>query len=116
MTKVIKIVILIVDLSSIELHKNHKEMIYLTFTHSRDIFKKNEFQNWIKIWLKSARFEGCEYGNHYPIIKVEFTEFVTWKKHQLECEKQKSRLVKIEGIFTFLEQLSFGFRNFENTL
>ena len=90
-------------------------MIYLTFTHSRDIFKKNEFQNWIKIWFKTARFEGCEYGNHYPTIKVSLLEFEEWKE-QLECEKQKAKLVRIRGFFDICEQLSLGVRNFENDL
>lgn len=91
-------------------------MIYLTFTHSRDIFKKNEFQNWIKIWFTTARFEGCEYGNHYPTIKVSLSEFEEWKKHWLECEKQKSKLVKIKGVFDILNQLVLGIREFENDL
>ena len=91
-------------------------MIYLTFTHSRDIFKKNEFQNWIKIWFKTARFDGCEYGNHYPVIRVGTKEFEIWKSHELECKSPKSKLVKIKGVFNSLECLSFGVRNFENDL
>ena len=75
-------------------------MLYLTFTHSRDIFRKNEFQTWVKTWFKSARFEGCEYGNHYPTIKVSFIEFKEWESHKFECEKQKDRLVKIKSAET----------------
>ena len=91
-------------------------MIYLTFTHSRDVFKRNEFQTWIKTWFPSARFDGCEYGNHYPTIKVSLPEFEEWKKHWLECEKQKAKLVKIKGVFNVIEYLSLGVRDFVNDL
>lgn len=91
-------------------------MIYLTFKHSRDIFKKNEFQTWVKRWLPSARFTGCEYGNHYPTISVKTVEFIEWKKHVMECYKEKAKVVKVEGVFNVIEQLSLGVRDFSNDL
>lgn len=91
-------------------------MIYLTFTHGRDIFNKNEFKNWIKIWFKTAKFEGCEYANWYPTISVSLIEFEKWKSFPGQCEKEKGKLVKIKGTFTIVQQLSSGVRDFENDL
>ena len=91
-------------------------MVHITFNHSRDIFKKNEFQVWIKRSLKSARFEGCESGNYYPTISISTDDFLKWKAHRMADEKQKSRIVRIRGEFDILEQLSIGIRSFDNDL
>ena len=91
-------------------------MVYLTFTHTRVIFNKSEFQNWIKTWFPSARFNGCEYGNHYPSLSVETGEFIAWQQHHMECGDAKKNLVKVIGVFTLIEKLFFGIQDFENDL
>ncbi len=52
----------------------------LTYTHTRDLFTKNEFKPFVKKYFKDVEFLGCETGNWYPQLKVSNYEDV---KHQL---------------------------------
>jgi len=85
-------------------------MIKLTFFHSRDIFNKDKFHNWItELFGENVSFDGCEFGNYYPTIRISHIDF----------EKQKTKipatnLIKIKGKFGVLEQLSLGVRDFSN--
>jgi len=42
----------------------------LTYTHSRNLFTKNEFKPFVKKYFKDVKFMGCEYGNWYPTIII----------------------------------------------
>jgi len=84
--------------------------VYLTFRHTRNIFRNNVFIPWIQdLFGDDVKFEGCEYDNNYPTIKIHVSSF----------EKNKSNiptnnLIKIKGVFSAVEQLSLGIRNFSN--
>lgn len=42
----------------------------LTYTHSRNLFTKNEFKPFVKKYFKDVRFEGFETGYWYPTISI----------------------------------------------
>ena len=86
--------------------------IYLTFRHTRNILKNGFFCPWIKdLFGDDVKFQGCEYGNNYPTIRIHISSF----------EKSKNKipaknLIKIRGFFSTVEQLSLGIRNFSNDI
>lgn len=95
-------------------------MIYITFRHSRDLFNKEYFKGWvykafgfnIEDKERPIKFEGCEYGNHYPQISMSISVFEK-SKYKIPVSSLK-KVTKIEGVFNILEQLSFGVCNFSN--
>jgi len=42
----------------------------LKYTHSRDLFIKNEFKPFVRIYFKDVKFEGCEFGNWGASITI----------------------------------------------
>lgn len=87
-------------------------MIYLTFYHSRNIFKGNKFQPWIKrLFPDGVNFEGCESGNYSPTISIHLTDFEKAKK-----SIPTKNLIRIQGCFEILQQLASGVRDFDNKI
>ena len=87
-------------------------MIYLTFNHTRAIFKKNEFAPWIKrLFPDGARFEGTSHGNYEPTIAVKYTDF-----EKVKNDIPTKNLIRIRGSFNVIEYLAFGVRYFDNSL
>ena len=87
-------------------------MILLTFRHSRDVFVKNQFKSWVpKLFGTNVKFDGCEYGNNYPVLRVGTIDFL-----KVKDEIPTKGLVSIEGKFDVLTQLSLGVRDFKNEL
>jgi len=94
------------------MRKNAGFQISLTFTYSRDVFRKDKFQEWItELFGEDVRFDGFEYGRSYPTIKVGFTDFEE-QKHKIPTEN----LVKIKGSFNTVERLALGVWSFSNDL
>ena len=97
-------------------------MIYITFKHSRDLFKKDLFHSWVYKTFdfnandladeKPIKFEGCEYGNHYPTISMHTGTFEE-KKDKIPFSSLK-KITKIQGVFNTIEQLALGVCNFKN--
>lgn len=86
-------------------------MLHLTFIHTRNLFTGNSFKPWVKKLFPSARFEGCASGSLFPVISVPFLEFESGKDRM-----PLANLIKISGSFRILEQLTFGVRDFSNSL
>uniref|UniRef100_A0A6H2A3L4 Uncharacterized protein n=1 Tax=viral metagenome TaxID=1070528 RepID=A0A6H2A3L4_9ZZZZ len=87
-------------------------MVLLTFRHSRDVFIKNQFKNWItKLFGTDVKFDGCQYGNNYPTLIVSLPDFL-----KVKDDIPTRGLVSIEGKFNLIEELSFGVRDFKNEL
>jgi len=42
----------------------------LTYTHTRNLFQKNEYKSFVAKYFKDVDFLGCECGNWNPSIKV----------------------------------------------
>ena len=85
-------------------------MIYLTFYHGRNIFQGGgNFKPWLSKLFKSFKFEGFEYGHYLPTISVSRQEFEANKEYI-----PTANLVRIEGKFDVLEQMTLGVRNFKN--
>ena len=45
-------------------------MHLLTYGHMRNLFSGTEFQNWVEKYFENVSFEGAEFGNYFPKIKV----------------------------------------------
>lgn len=86
-------------------------MIYLTFYHGRNVFKGGQFVTWIQRVLPTAKFEGFEYGEHYPTISISLKEFLE-AKDQINARN----LYRVRGEFTILETLVYGVNNFDNCI
>ena len=87
-------------------------MIYLTFYHAREIFIGSEFKPWVnRLFPSGVKFEGTVSAMYHPTIKVTLQDFEDSK----DAIPTKN-LIRIRGEFTILEQLTFGVRNFDNTL
>jgi len=48
----------------------------LTYNHTRNIFKGNEWKPGITKWFKNPRFAGTETGNWFPKLIIENWEEV----------------------------------------
>uniref|UniRef100_A0A6H2A0W5 Uncharacterized protein n=1 Tax=viral metagenome TaxID=1070528 RepID=A0A6H2A0W5_9ZZZZ len=87
-------------------------MVLLTFRHGRDVFVKNQFKSWIpKLFGPNVKFDGCRYGNNYPVLRVGTIDFL-----KVKDEIPTRGLVSIEGQFDLLHQLSLGLRDFKNEI
>jgi hypothetical protein len=86
-------------------------MIYLTYYYDRDVFSGAEFQKWIKdLFGDNVKFVKSE-GKRFPSIKIPYLVF-TENKDRIKTKN----LVEITGLFTIIEQLSWGVRDFSNKL
>ena len=78
---------------------------YLTYTHGRNLFHKNEFKPFVHKYFKDVKFEGFESGNWFPQISIS-----NWD--EIKGVLPKSYLpIKIEldkANISFLEALSNG--------
>ena len=77
----------------------------LTYTHSRDLFIKNEFKPFVKKYFKDVRFEGCESGKWNPTISISNWEEV---KDILPKYAIPSKIELDKAKITFLQALSGG--------
>lgn len=51
----------------------------LTYTHTRNIFIKNEFKPFVKKYFKDVRFLGCDSGNWNPKIEISNWEDIKYQ-------------------------------------
>lgn len=87
-------------------------MIYLTFYHSREIFKGSKFAPWVtKLFPNGVKFEGTGCGNYSPTIVVTLEDFEDAKN----CIPTKN-LIRIQGKFNAMQKLIFGVRDFDNSI
>lgn len=42
----------------------------LTYTHTRNLFKRTEFKPFVNKYFKDVKFEGCSSGNWEPSITI----------------------------------------------
>lgn len=87
-------------------------MIYLTFYHARELFRGADFKPWVnRLFPNGVRYEGTVSAMYHPTIAVSLVDFEDAK----DCIPTKN-LIRIRGEFSIIEQLTFGVRNFDNTL